>query len=146
MAVKSPMVVGSSPVWSSVAFLEAEVTCCWFLKCLHPKMQCSLRGSNVVRDSIAAGVACSGTGGSKVGFACMAESNLGESVIVVEARSSLSVIWEESVGTVMGSFDSGALWMMGMGSEGGAATRTLFGVGMEYMMLRCWEGCASGGE
>jgi hypothetical protein len=59
----------------------------------------------------------------------MAESNLGESVIVVEARSSLSVKWRESVGTVMGSFDSGALWMMG--SDCGAATRTLFGVETE---------------
>ena len=80
MVVKLPMVVGSSPapVRSSLAFLEDEVTCCWFLKCLHPKMRCSLKGSNVVRDSIVAGVVCGGTGRSEVGSACRAESNLGE--------------------------------------------------------------------
>eukprot|EP00804_Cyclotella_cryptica_P016061 CCRYP_004203-RA/>CCRYP_004203-RA protein AED:0.00 eAED:0.00 QI:80/1/1/1/0/0/2/107/78 len=57
MVAKSPMVGGKSPVLSSLALREAEVTCSWLRKRRQPKMRCSFRVSKVVRDSVAEGVA-----------------------------------------------------------------------------------------
>ena len=88
----------------------------------------------MVRDSAAAGVAYGGTGGRLVGSRWSALRRRGGRRRRVDAMSSLSEILKESVGSVEGS-STGV--DVGIGSDvGGAATRTHFGVGIEYSTER----------
>ena len=83
-------------------------------------MRCSLRESEDVRDSAAAGVAYGRTGGRLLGSRWSALISHGGRRSLVDSRSSLSDILMVSVGTVAGS-------SMGSAAEiecgaGGAAT------------------------
>ena len=89
--VKAPTVVGSSPVWTRIAFFKNTDICCWLENLWHAKILCNLRVSKVVLCSHIATVLHVLTTGILFGSLYNLASIAGVIGTLIVARNSVSV-------------------------------------------------------